>query len=96
MALNLIFIPLVYFCYPETAKLTLEEMDLLFRPGESGLTEGQKKIGRSTAVVRSLNRSGPWRRRKSSIAPRQGYDVDEKFGSKAENSPHAEHVDDLT
>ncbi|KAI5801204.1 sugar transporter [Geopyxis carbonaria] len=27
---NLAFIPLVYFCYPETANLTLEEVDYLF------------------------------------------------------------------
>ena len=30
MVLNFLFIPLVYFCYPETANLTLEEMDLIF------------------------------------------------------------------
>ncbi|KAH6657243.1 putative Myo-inositol transporter 1 [Truncatella angustata] len=30
MALNFAFIPLVYFCYPETSNLTLEEIDWLF------------------------------------------------------------------
>lgn len=30
MCTNLAFIPLVYFCYPETANLTLEEIDYLF------------------------------------------------------------------
>lgn len=63
MALNLLFIPLVYFCYPETANLTLEEMDLLFTSGDDDLRKGKKKFGRSTAVVRSLDRSGPWRKR---------------------------------
>lgn len=29
-ALNFAFIPLVYFCYPETSNLTLEEIDWLF------------------------------------------------------------------
>ncbi len=33
MCLNFSFIPLVYFCYPETANLTLEEVDWLFYEG---------------------------------------------------------------
>jgi len=33
MCLNYSFIPLVYFCYPETANLTLEEVDWLFYEG---------------------------------------------------------------
>jgi Sugar (and other) transporter. len=36
MCTNLAFIPLVYFCYPETANLTLEEIDYLYtQPGKS-------------------------------------------------------------
>lgn len=34
MALNFSFIPLVYFCYPETTNLTLEEVDWLFYEGD--------------------------------------------------------------
>lgn len=30
MCTNLAFIPLVYYCYPETSNLTLEEVDYLF------------------------------------------------------------------
>ena len=30
MVTNFLFIPLVYFCYPETANLTLEEIDYIF------------------------------------------------------------------
>ena len=30
MCTNFAFIPLVYFCYPETANLTLEEIDFIF------------------------------------------------------------------
>lgn len=30
MCTNLAFVPLVYFCYPETSNLTLEEIDYLF------------------------------------------------------------------
>ncbi|KAI0471582.1 hypothetical protein GGR56DRAFT_80677 [Xylariaceae sp. FL0804] len=33
MALNFAFIPLVYFCYPGTANLTLEETGWLFLEG---------------------------------------------------------------
>jgi MFS family permease len=34
MATNFCFIPLVYYCYPETTRLTLEEIDWLFtKPG---------------------------------------------------------------
>ncbi|KAF2713936.1 putative Myo-inositol transporter 1 [Pleomassaria siparia CBS 279.74] len=35
MCLNFSFIPLVYFCYPETANLTLEEIDWLFYEGKA-------------------------------------------------------------
>ncbi|KAF2675812.1 putative Myo-inositol transporter 1 [Lentithecium fluviatile CBS 122367] len=34
MCLNLSFVPLVYFCYPETTNLTLEEIDWLFYEGD--------------------------------------------------------------
>lgn len=30
MCTNFAFVPLVYFCYPETANLTLEEIDYIF------------------------------------------------------------------
>ncbi|KAJ4298827.1 hypothetical protein N0V90_004069 [Kalmusia sp. IMI 367209] len=33
MCLNFAFVPLVYFCYPETSNLTLEEIDWLFYEG---------------------------------------------------------------
>ncbi|PVI05638.1 putative Myo-inositol transporter 1 [Periconia macrospinosa] len=34
MVLNFSFVPLVYFCYPETSNLTLEEIDWLFYEGD--------------------------------------------------------------
>lgn len=34
MVLNFSFIPLVFFCYPETSNLTLEEVDWLFYEGD--------------------------------------------------------------
>ncbi len=36
MALNFAFVPLVYYCYPETKNLTLEEIDDLFITSEEG------------------------------------------------------------
>lgn len=36
MCTNFAFVPLVYFCYPETMNLTLEEIDYLYTtPGKS-------------------------------------------------------------
>ena len=52
MCLNFSFIPLVYFCYPETANLTLEEIDYLFtKEGNKGAKQLFKK---SQPVIESL------------------------------------------
>lgn len=58
-ATNLAFIPLVYFCYPETAGLTLEEIDFLFvKPDESAVRisrriwrERKSQGGRRASIV---------------------------------------------
>jgi hypothetical protein len=44
--LNISFIPLIYFCYPETKGVTLEQIDHIFigkGHGWSGLTQGVKE-----------------------------------------------------
>ena len=46
MALNFAFVPLVYFCYPETANLTLEEMDYLFAPSEEGAVKMSIRVAK--------------------------------------------------
>ncbi|KAL9576505.1 MAG: hypothetical protein Q9203_007734 [Teloschistes exilis] len=84
MVLNLSFIALVYFCYPETANLTLEEMDQLFTRGDDDLRADKKKLGRSTAVVRSLDRGGAWWKR-GSVTSMNGLDGKADFD--------AEHVE---
>jgi hypothetical protein len=49
---NLAFIPLVFFCYPETKNLTLEEIDVLFiKEGKKGLAQLK---ARSQPVQESL------------------------------------------
>ena len=52
MCTNLAFVPLVYFCYPETSGLTLEEIDYLFtKDGRSGV---QALTGPSQPVQESI------------------------------------------
>lgn len=67
MCLNFAFIPLVYFCYPETANLTLEEIDWLF------LEKDAVKKSRDVAK-HGWGDENPWQRR----ANRMG--VSEKDG----------------
>lgn len=44
MATNLAFVPLVFFCYPETSNLTLEEVDYLFiKDGQTGLKKFMRR-----------------------------------------------------
>ncbi|KAF7595596.1 hypothetical protein BBP40_005342 [Aspergillus hancockii] len=58
MCTNFAFVPLVYFCYPETAKLTLEEIDFLFTNPDKGavklskeLQKERKKYGHGRSLV---------------------------------------------
>lgn len=54
MCTNLAFVPLVYFCYPETANLTLEGIDHLFmQPGRSSV-----EVAREVRKQRKYNRGG--------------------------------------
>ena len=46
MALNFAFVPLVYFCYPETANLTLEEMDYLFASKEEDAVKMSVRVAK--------------------------------------------------
>lgn len=38
MAINLVFIPIIYFFYPETSNLALEEVDYIFARGGNPVT----------------------------------------------------------
>lgn len=56
MCLNFAFVPLVYFCYPETANLTLEEIDWLFLENNA--------VKRSRIVAKQgWGDENPWQRR---------------------------------
>ena len=46
MCTNLAFVPLVCFCYPETANLTLEEIDYLFTNLDKGAVKLSKGLHR--------------------------------------------------
>lgn len=54
MCTNLAFIPLVYFCYPETTNLTLEEVDYLFVKKEDGGSGERMGLQRTQPVRASL------------------------------------------
>ena len=58
MCTNFAFVPLVYFCYPETANLTLEEIDYIFaEPGKGAvkwsleMRKERLKYGRHESMV---------------------------------------------
>ncbi|KAJ4396991.1 hypothetical protein N0V93_001215 [Gnomoniopsis smithogilvyi] len=56
MCLNFAFVPLVYYCYPETANLTLEEIDWLFLETDA--------VKRSRIVAKQgWGDEDPWQRR---------------------------------
>ena len=47
MATNIIFVPIIFFLYPETSNLALEEVDYIFARGENSIQvarEMQKEL----------------------------------------------------
>lgn len=61
MALNFAFVPLVFFCYPETANLSLEEIDWLFL--EKSAVKTSSKVAKH-----GWGDENPWQRRTTRIA----------------------------
>ncbi|KAF9872891.1 hypothetical protein CkaCkLH20_09754 [Colletotrichum karsti] len=43
-ATNAVFVPIVYFLYPETSNLRLEEVDLIFKTGRNPVTVGRELV----------------------------------------------------
>jgi MFS family permease len=65
MCTNFAFIPLVYFCYPETANLTLEEIDFIFADETVSSVKLSKEMrkervkgGRRESFVQPTGRTG--------------------------------------
>lgn len=85
MCLNFAFVPLVYFCYPETSNLTLEEIDWLFL--EKGAVKTSKVVAKH-----GWGDDNPWQRRMDWVA------VQEKEAQpKAVGVEHGDgHVDATT
>ncbi|KAI6912336.1 putative Myo-inositol transporter 1 [Hortaea werneckii] len=88
MCTNLAFIPLVYFCYPETSNLTLEEVDHLFtKEGHKGIKQFTRK---SRPVLESLSGEVRQMSISHSVGGRKGsMDAEKGFGSQ-EGTEHVE------
>jgi hypothetical protein len=83
MALNFVFIPLVYFCYPETSNLTLEEVDWLFLEKSAVKTSLEvKKHGWGAET--------PWQRRENRV---HAQEKDSEHGPGAQTIEHGRPAD---
>jgi len=51
MVLLALFIPIIYFFYPETSELSLEDIDLIFLPEEMGGLGGNARIRMTPAMA---------------------------------------------
>lgn len=95
MAMNFLFVPLVYFCYPETANLTLEEIDYIFEDKTKNSVKWSIEMrkqklqgGRSHSFV---DIGGVERRRSNAGAGVQGDDEGTLRGSHDEGKRVTEH-----
>lgn len=83
MALNFAFIPLIYFCYPETSNLTLEEVDWLFLEKSAVKTSLKvKKHGWGAET--------PWQRRENRV---HAQEKDSEHGPGAQTIEHGGPAD---
>lgn len=85
MCTNFAFIPLVYFCYPETSNLTLEEVDYLF------IKEGRKGVHALTAPSQPVQESFKEQKiRRESLRSN-----DEEKGAGRESVEHTETAEEI-
>jgi hypothetical protein len=77
MCLNFAFVPLVYFCYPETANLTLEEIDYIFSDHTKSTVKVSKEMCKERMKYQGARRESFVERYGSrqvdaQLAPRRG------------------------
>jgi hypothetical protein len=79
--LNISFIPLVYFCYPETKGITLEQIDRIFVGEGTGLGALTQGVKESLHLKRDIDQ--------------HELNSDEESGIKDEgdNDAHGEHIE---
>jgi hypothetical protein len=87
MCTNFAFVPLVYFCYPETANFTLEEIDYLFTHREKGAVKLSKELHKER------KKFGHARRLTADDSDALGTGV--KGSELVEKSPTDEHVENV-
>ncbi|KAL4765583.1 putative MFS sugar transporter [Aspergillus foveolatus] len=87
MCTNFAFVPLVYFCYPETANFTLEEIDYLFTNREKGAVKLSKELHKER------KKFGHARRLTADDGGALGTGV--KGSELVEKSPTDEHVENV-
>lgn len=94
MCTNLAFIPLVYFCYPETSNLTLEEVDHLFitHTPDSGHA-GDGDAGKLDVVKKIAHPSDPVQ---VSIEKHHEHEDMEKGKMATMGGLHVEHAEDVS
>ncbi|KAL4901314.1 hypothetical protein BDW74DRAFT_170247 [Aspergillus multicolor] len=85
MCTNFAFIPLVFFCYPETANLTLEEIDYLFTNKDKSAVKLSKELHRER------KKFGHVRRLTAEAGDALGTGI--KGAERTEKSPTDEHVE---
>lgn len=77
MCTNFAFVPLVYFCYPETSNLTLEEIDWLFMDRTRSSIKIAKDLRKGRAGGGDPLAAGMTRRLSADVGIQNGMEVKE-------------------
>lgn len=58
MVTNAVFVPVIYFLYPETSNVRLEDIDLMFSTGENPVKVAKEIIARNKAGLPARDEEG--------------------------------------